>query len=563
MEIKNSGYQFGNFTLMVDEHSLQTDHKEIYLRPKLFETLFFLIERNGHVVRKNELLNAVWPNVIVTENTIYKCIEELRRILRDKSSKPRFIQTIPRMGFKFIAEVKKVSSYSLAVLPFSNMSGNSNQDYFADGITEALIAELSKILSIRVISRTSVMVYKKILKPLPEIANELNVDLVVEGSVQCSGNNVQIIAQLIHAQTDKHLWTEIYEGDIQSIRFLQRTIASSIAGEIKSESVSGQKYSTIEQVVPAAYEAYLKGRYYWNKRTSAGFRKGIEYFERAVQKEPGYASAYVGLADCYNMLSNYDILPSKEVYPKVKEAITKALNINNNLAEAYTSRAFVRMFYEWNWKESENDLQRAIGLNPNCADGHHWYGLCLAIQKRFDESLKEMDEALSLDPLSMIINTNVGWILYFARRYSEAIMQLQQALEFESNFVSGHVKLGWVYEQLGDYEEAINQFQTALKIDNSPALEAILGHSFALTKQKDKALKIIKHLKERSKSQYVTPYLIANIYAGLEDKENAMSWLRNAYQTRDGWIAWLNVDPKLDLLRSDPEFNKLSKSIGF
>lgn len=562
MEVKNSEYQFGNFTLVTDEHSLQMDHQEIYLRPKLFETLFFLIERNGHLVRKDELLDAVWPNVIVTENTLYKCIEELRKVLQDKPQHPQFIQTIPRVGFKFIAEVKKISSDSLAVLPFANLSGDSNLDYFADGITEALIADLSKNLSIRVISRTSAMVYKNILKPLPEIASKLNVDLVVEGSVLCKSNNVQIIAQLIHAQTDQHIWSEIYEGDILDIRSLEREIALAIAGEIKSVPTLQQKKPTVEKIIPKAYEAYLKGRYYWNKRTSEGFRKGIKYFEQAIQIDAGYASAYIGIADCYNMLSNYDILSPNEVYPKVNAAITKAFSIDQKLSDAFTSRAFVKMFYEWSWQKSGKDLLQAIELNPNCADAYHWYGLCLTMQHRFDEALKVMKKALSLDPLSMIINTNIGWILYFARKYIDAIEQLQQSIEFEPNFGSGHVKLGWVYEQLGKYDEAITEFQIALKIDYSLALEAILAHTFALALKKNEAIKIIGQLKEKAQQEYITPYLMAIIYIALQDKKNALAWLKKAYHDRDGWMAWIKVDPKLDPLRPDPEFISLMKLIG-
>jgi TolB-like protein/DNA-binding winged helix-turn-helix (wHTH) protein/tetratricopeptide (TPR) repeat protein len=617
-------YRFGNITLKTDDHSLLKGEEEVHLRPKVFETLLYLIERHGHLVKKDELIGAIWRNVIVTENTLNKCIEELRGVLKDNPHQPVFIQTIPRVGFKFIADVKKImpgqpgeeaslevyassndkqlikpgfkkpfrfrnvvviSSIiplifililvsikfltnnrenfdSIAVLPFTNLS-NPDQEYFADGMTEALIAELAKVSLTKVISRTSVMNYKNVTKPLPEIANELNVDLILEGSVQNTGKRVLVIVQLINPLTNRHIWVESYERDIQDILMLQQELAQTIASKIKMEMIQTHSVS-VDKVDPVAFEAYLKGRFFWNKRTPDNFRKAIDYFDQAIKQDPDYALAYVGIADCYNMLSNYDAMHPEAAYSKVSAALTEAFRINNELAEAHASLAFTKMFYEWDMQEAEKILLRAIEVNPNLADAHHWYGLCLAMQKRFDEALSEMKTALSLDPLSIIINTNVGWVYYFARRYDDAIKQIQHSLELDSTFISGHIKLGWAYEQIGKSEEAIKEFQTGLRLaGNDPALLAILGHAYALANRKNEALEIIGKLKERSDKEYITSYMIAVIYSGLGNEEQAIVWLQKAIQEKDGWIAWLKVDPKLDPIRDSPEFIKLMNLVGF
>jgi TolB-like protein/DNA-binding winged helix-turn-helix (wHTH) protein/predicted negative regulator of RcsB-dependent stress response len=631
-------YRFGNFTLAVNEHCLHRGSQEIHVRPKVFDTLLFLVERHGHLITKTELLNGIWSDVIVTENTLNKCIEEVRHVLNDSPQNPLFVQTISRVGFKFIgrvetsppsnehdandpaslraADVEKpepatkqvvmkqgkipyVTFFSvrlrrdifglvvglaaviiiavglelmhrespvfdsIAVLPFVNLSGDRDQEYFADGMTEALIADLAKIPALKVISRTSVMLYKGTPKPLSEIASALNVSLVIEGSVFRDGNHVRIITQLIDARTDQHLWVGSYDRDVRDILLLQKDLSQAIAKEIHAELTAQEKTMSTPQVDPLAYEAYLKGRYFWNKRTSDGFRKGIQYFEQAIGRDSTYALAYVGLADCYNMLSNYDVLAPAEVHAKIVSAIAKALKINSNLAEAHASLAFAKMFYEWDSKGAEMILRRAIELNPNYADAHHWYGLCLAMQQRFDEARAEMKVAQTLDPLSIIINTNIGWVLYFARQYDQAVKQFQASLELDSAFVSAHVKLGWAYEELAMSDKALAEFKSGLRLlGDDPALQAILASGYAGAKMKSEALVIIDQLKDRTNRQYVTPYMTAVVYAGLGDNDQAFQWLQKAYRGRDGWLAWLQVDPKLDPLRDDPRFVKLMDHVA-
>ncbi|MBI3950869.1 MAG: tetratricopeptide repeat protein [Acidobacteria bacterium] len=454
---------------------------------------------------------------------------------------------------------------SLAVLPFVNLTADPEQEYFADGVTDMLIADLAKLRALGVISRTSVMRYKGTRKSLPEIGRELNVDAVVEGSVLRSDDRIRITAQLIHAATDRHLWVATYERDVRDILSLQREISGNIAQEIRITLTPQEqaRLTSAGQINPAAYEAYLKGRYYWNWRVGEGFNRAIGYFQQAVELDPNYALAYVGLADCYNLLANYDLLPPREAVPKAKAAAKKALELDGTLAEAHASLAFARMYYDWDWQGAESQFQRAIDLNPNYAAVHHWYSLYLAMMGRSDEAMAEMRRAQELDPLSLIINTNVGWLYYFARQYDQAIGQCRKVLEMDANFFSARVKLGWTYEQRGMHEQAIAEFQTVLNVSSDdPALRAMLSRGYALSGRRDEAVRILHQLGEQSQRSYVSPYLIALVYTGLGEKDQAFDWLEKAYENRCGWLAWLRVDPKLDSLRSDSRFADLLRRVG-
>lgn len=648
-----NNFRFGDFTLQVSEHRLVCGEQEIYLRPKAFETLLYLVQRHGHLVGKDELMNRVWADTIVTETAMTHCIEEIRKALGDHAHQPRYLKTIPRLGYKFIAPVTKInvteekiikeeftaikvivteeeqesageidafnasdvpsasllpstrrsltrlSSYwshmgqkilllaviflllivgglylynrshpdiqSLAVLPLTNLNADPAQEYFADGMTEALITELAKISAVRVISRTSIMQYKGAYRPLPEIANELKVDAIVEGSLLYSGERVRITAQLIQANPERHLWAESYERKISDILALQSEVTRAIATEINARLTPQEQahLTRARQVNPEAYQAYLKGRYFWNKRTPEGFNKGIEYFNQAIAIDPSYAPAFAGLADCYNLLNDYDVLPPKEAIPRAKAAAEQALAIDSTLAEAHASLGFALARYDWDWIGAEHEFQRAIELKPNYAIAHHWYALQLGMMGRFQEAMMEMNKALELDPLLLIINANIGWLLFFERNYDPAKQRLQRTLEMEPNFLSAHVKLGWVYEQQGRYEEAIAQFNSALALSgDEDNIIGLLGNSYALSRQRVAAKVIINKLIAQSKQRYISPYWIAVIYACLEEKDNAFQWLNEAVKERSGGLVWLKVEPKLDGLRADPRFNELLRELG-
>jgi serine/threonine protein kinase/tetratricopeptide (TPR) repeat protein len=452
---------------------------------------------------------------------------------------------------------------SLAVLPLVNLSGDVHQDYFADGMTEALISELGQISSLRVISRQSVMRYKGKDNSLAQIARDLNVDAIIEGSMMRAGDRVLIRVRLIYAPTEQQLWSQSYDRGLEDVLALNIDVASAIAEQVKIQLTPQMRIARARVTAPEAHDAYLKGRYYLNDRTETGFRKAIEYFQQAIEKEPRYALAYAGLADCYNLLSNYDVLPPKETVPKAREAAMKALRLDDMLAEAHASLGYAMMQYDWDRLAAETEFRRAIELNPSYAEAHHWYGLLLATKGRFNDALGEMKQAQELDPLSPIINTNTGWILYFAREYDRAIPIYQKTLEMDPEFAGAHVKLAWAYEQKGLYDGAIAEFRKALILTSDhTAILAMLGRTYAASGQREEAMKVIAELNTRSKQAYISPYLIAAIYAELGQEDQAFQWLEKAYEDRSWWLIWLQVDPKLDRLRSNPKFADLLGRTG-
>ena len=453
---------------------------------------------------------------------------------------------------------------SLAVLPLENLSRDSEQEYFSDGMTDALIAELGQIGSLRVISRTSVMQYKGVKRPLPQIAKELNVDAVIEGSVLRSADRVRITAQLIGAVPERHLWARNYERDLRDVLTLQGEIARTIADEVKATVTPDvqARLARTRAVNPEAYEAYLRGRYFWNKRTEEAYKKAIAYFEQALEKDPAYALAYTGLADCYGLLADYGFVPWKEAYPRAKGAATKALELDEALAEAHTSLAVIKSEYEWDWLGAEREFKRAIELNPNYATAHHWYSDHLGEMGRHEEAIAEIKRAQQLDPLSVIINTIAGLRFHWARRYDEAVEQLRKTLEMDPNFAVAHHWLAQVYEQMGQHESAIAEHQKAITASGASSYAvAALGHAYAAGKRNE-ALRILADLNERRKTAYVSPHDIAVIHVALGEKDQAFEWLEKAYQEHAAGIVTLKVDPRLDPMRSDRRFQDLLRRMN-
>jgi TolB-like protein/tetratricopeptide (TPR) repeat protein len=454
---------------------------------------------------------------------------------------------------------------SLAVLPLANLSRDPEQEYFADGMTEALITDLSRIRSLRVISRTSVMRYKGAPKRVPEIARELKVDGVVEGSVLRSGDRVRITAHESTAPTDKHLWAQSYERNLRDVIALQSEVARAIVDEIQI------KLTPLEQVVlagrhpikPEAYEDYLKGRYFWNKRTEGGLRKGIEYLEQAIEKEPGYALAYAGLADSYIALAGYRIRRPMEVVPIAKVNALKALEIDESLAEAHTSMGALHVV-QWDLVAAEREFRRAIALNPNYATGHAWYAEdALAPLGRLDEAIAEVKRAQALDPTSLAVNAVVALVYYLARQYDQAVEQLRKTLEIEPGFAVAHQYLGRAYLQKAEHGQALAEFQRAAALSGGhPFHLAWLGVGYAQSGKKREATQVVGQLKALSRRQYVSAYEVAVIYAGLRQKDRAFEWLEKAAEEHSVHLPFLNVEPALDSLRSDPRFQDLGGRMG-
>jgi eukaryotic-like serine/threonine-protein kinase len=455
--------------------------------------------------------------------------------------------------------------HSLAVLPLENLSRDPEQEYFADGMTDQLITDLAKISALKVISRTSVMQYKGARKPLPQIAQELGVDAVVEGSVQRAGDRVRIIAQLIDARADQHLWACSYERDLRDVLALQDEVAQAIANELKIEIASNGKPRppSSRPVDPAAYEAYLKGHYYSSKRTENDLKKSIGYFLEAINKDPNYAPAYSGMAEAYALLGERGNLPSNEALTRGKAAALKAVGLDDSLAEAHASLAIIAETLEWDWPTAEREYKRALELNPGYAAGHHWYASYLMYLGRTEEGLTEAKRARELDPLSLAINNALGGRLLLAGRENEAIEQIQKTLEMDPNFAPAHTQLGWAYLKKGMNDEAIAEFQKGVALSGSDPEESVdLGYAFAVTGKRDEAKRILARLKRKRERGFVAPAALGIVAGALGEKDEGFAWLEKAYESRDPQLTYLKVGPKFTPLRSDPRFQQLLRRMG-
>lgn len=465
-------------------------------------------------------------------------------------------------GYWWIQKTRKLESggkiQSLAVLPLKNLSGNQEQEYFADGMTEAMIAQLAKIRALKIISRTSVMQYKDSTKPLRSIGEELQVDAVIEGSVLQSGGRVRITAQLFDARTDQNLWAETYERDISNVLALQGEIATDITKQIRIEITSEEqsRLASNETLSAEGYEAYLKGRYFWNKRTTNGMKKAVEYFQKTLDLDPTYAPAYVGLADCYIVQSGKLLgLPGREAYARAKTAITRALEINDTLAEAHTSLGSITGEYDHDWQAAEKEYLRAIELNPNYATAHQWYSDFLVINGRPQEALVQARRALELDPLSLVIHTTVGVRLYALGNYDQAVQHFKKTLEMDTNFLGAYFFLGRTYLQLGKYKEAEESFQNV-------GATAYIGYTYAASGRKEEARRILRDLADQSVEQYVNPFDLTILHIGLGDVDGAFKWLDKAYADNMEEVLFLKMDPLVDPLRSDARFSDLLKRLN-
>ena len=454
---------------------------------------------------------------------------------------------------------------SLAVLPLESLSSEASQDYFADGMTDELISDLGQISALRVISRTSVMTYKHARKPLPQIARELNVDAVVEGTVLRSGDQVRITAQLIEAATDKHLWSQSYEGELRDTLTLQNKVASAIADQIRI-NLNPQEQAALKNtkfVNPQAYEFYLKGRYFWNKRTADGLKVALAYFNQAVDEDPKYAQAYSGLADTYALLGDwqYAAMTPKEALPKAKAAAIKALELDSTLGEAHNSLAFVLDGFDWDLDAGGKEFRRAIDLNPSYATAHHWFAWHLSLLGRYDEAIAEMRKAENLDPLSLIINADLAELLVLAHSYDESIRQSNKTIEMDPNFAMAHNQLAQGYLEKHMYSEAVTELEKAVRLSGgSPTCIANLARAYAASGKRSEAIRLLSGLQKRSNPTYSYGSEIATIYASLGDRDQAMNWLEKAYEER--FNPGVLLRPGFDPLRSDPRFEDLVHRIG-
>jgi len=463
--------------------------------------------------------------------------------------------------------VATANAKSIAVLPFENLSHDPDNAYFADGIQEEILTRLSKIADLKVISRTSTQRYKGTPTNLLEIAKQLGVAHILEGTVQKAADQVRVNVQLINAQADSHLWAEKFDRNLADIFAVESEIATKIADTLQAKLTGSEKQAIAARPTEnsEAHQLYLKGRYFLSRRTEEGLKKSVEFFNQAIDKDSGYALAYSGLADSNMYLLKLAFLRGlsrKESYERAKAAATKALELDDNLAEAHTSLALVKMEYEWEWASSEGEFKRAIQLNPGFAEAHHQYSHYLTAMGRSSESLAESLRALELDPLSLVLNGHLAWHYLYARQYDQAIQQCQKTAELDRNYPETADFRGLAYEQKGMYREAIAELQMAVNLSgNSPHIKAELGHAYAIAGETTPALDILDELKRESTETHISSYDIAVIYIGLGRKDQALEALENAYQERSEWLRYVKVDPRLDPLRGDPRFEKLANQV--
>lgn len=562
--------RFGGFEADFRAGELSKRGVKIKLHRQPLEILRILLEHPGEAVTREELRQKIWPSdtFVDFEQGLYNAVRRLRDALNDSAEKPRFIETLSRRGYRFIgtleASVRKIES--LAVLPLDNLSRDPEQEYFAEGLTEALITTLAKIGELRVVSRTSAMQYKGVRKPLSEIAKELGVDVIVEGTVLRAGDRVRITAQLIDAAKESHLWAESYERELRDVLSLQAEVAQAITHEIRVKLTPQDRthLAQVHPVNPEAYDAYLKGRYHWNRRSGEGLGHAVQYFQQAIVKDPTYAAAHAGLADCLSILGWWGFVPPDEGCGRAKKLALQALEMDSGLAEAHASLAWATMLYDYDFVRAEREFERSIELNPRYATAHQWFGMSLAVMGRHEEAFTELKRAIHLDPLSIIINATLGMAYWCARLYDQQIEQLEKTLELDPDFALGHAGLGYAYRYKSMHEPAIAEVRKGVQLSQgAPMFLAWLVEAYAAGGYSDDAQKILEQLEQISKERYVSPYHMGRICAALGKKEEALRWLETGYRERAAWMVVLKVEPQFDGLRSDPSFQHLLRRMKF
>ena len=590
-------YEFGGFRLDLEQRLLSHGGETVALPPKVFETLVLLIEHKGRVVRKEDMMKTLWPDRYVEESNLTQNIFMLRKMLGGDPGKAQYIETIPKRGYRFIGTVKETQEEvdqteeealpvpveepepeapqekstrpeetrnSIAVLPMVNETGDPALEYLTDGITDSLIKLLSKLPQVHVIARSLVFRYKGKEENALKIGRELTADTVLVSRAVAFGSVLIIRAELVEVSTGWQLWGEQYKTQLSDILQLEDEVSRNIAAKLHLKMTEEEKKRLCKHDTEnaEAYQAFLMGRNYRNKRTGEGYAKAIECFEHAIKLDPGYALAYSALADSYVSFDFYGILPPWETSPKAKTAAINALLIDDTLAEAHTSLACVKMMYERDWSNAEREFKRAIELDPDFAHAHNWYSHFLMALGRIEESFIESEIALKLDPLDDSINQYLGWHHIHARQFERAIAQLEKTLEENPNFFLARVTLGMAYEQKGEVAKAIEEFKKAYELEGNAIVLGFLGHAYARAGNREEARKILQELEELAKRIYVPPFSIALIYTSLGESTEAFEWFEKAYAAQNEWLNWLKVAPEVDSLRADPRFAALIERLN-
>jgi TolB-like protein/DNA-binding winged helix-turn-helix (wHTH) protein/Tfp pilus assembly protein PilF len=608
-------FRFATFELDSRAGELRKAGVKQKLAGQHFQVLQTLLEHSGQIVTREQLRDRLWPDntVVDYDLALKKAVNRLRETLGDSAESPRFIETVPRRGYRFLVDVQAIEPAqstsvsnrivpwkpafavalalagvllvalnagrlrsrifanarpleirSIAVLPLENLSNDPAQEYFSEGISDALTTNLAQIGSLRVISRTSAVQFRSSKKTLPEIGRDLRVDAIVEGTVSRAGDRVRITAQLIEASTDHHLWASSYERDLHDVLALQDQVARDIADEIRIKLTPSERALLTEAhaINSDAHDAYLRGRYWWSKRSKEGEWKGLQYFQKAVALDPNYALAYAGIADSFLVLGHHGRLPPKEALPKAKEAATKALELDPSLAEVHTSLATVKFTFDRDWTGAESEFKQAIALNPNYATAHHWYSHYLVAMGRLDEAVNELERARDLDPFSIPINAFLGMTLYCARRYDDAIPQVRRAIEMHPELEELHNELADIYEQEHRLADAFVERQQALRLGGSASLAASLEPVYQHAGYKAYLLAMVQSL-ERGSDPGSRPNLkLAHLYIMTGDRDHALHYLERDYDEMDPWLLNIQADPAMDSLRPSPRFHNLVHRLG-
>ena len=632
--------RFGDdFELDPRAYQLRSGGIPLKLKPIQLNLLFLLVQHRGELVTREQIVEHIWGKDVFldADNSINGAISKIRQVLRDNAERPRFIETVTGIGYRFIAPTEELSGplppaqlipppidiadipvaqdatasknpslrrwqmtalaaavivlvaaagtyfqwsrsrvrqpsgarMMLAVLPFENLTGDAKQEYFSDGMTEEMISRLGNLnpQQLGVIARTSVMQYKNSREGLDQIGRALGVQYVLEGSVRRDGEKVRITAQLIQVRDQTHLWSREYDRELSNLFAVQGEIAQEIADQIQVTLGDADRVAPAQQPLLSsqqyeAYDLYLQGRYFWNKRNGEGFQQAIELFQQAIDKDPQYARAYAGLADAYALTCTYGLVPANENMPKARAAALRALQINEGLAEAHTSLALISEFYDWDWQTAGKEFKRAIQLDPNYATAHQWYAEYLGFQGRFDEALEESERARKLDPLSLIIAADDGVILYNARQYDRAIQQFDTVLKKDPKMGRAQMIVA-AYAQKGMYSSALGKLEIWQRIAPGPWNWAWQAFVYGHAGQPAQAQEALKKIEPDSNLWHTDPVpMFVTVYAGMGNKDEAISWLQRAYLEHSEIIVSLKVDPLFDPLRSDPRFQDLLHKVG-
>ena len=646
-------YEFGEFRLDTAERLLLRKGEPVSLPPKVFDTLVVLVEHGGHLMDKDQLMRELWPDAFVEDVNLSVNISALRKVLGESEGGGHYIDTVPKRGYRFVADVRELEGESedlvvhsrirarivserlgitttselpepaaaerrntfiaaprlnrkrkivpaalgasvlvlgltlaavyfhnssrgsgistpvskmnsMAVLPLKPLGQASDDQYLELGIADDLINRLSNLKQVVIRPTSAVRKYTDAGQDPVAAGKELKVDTVLEGNIQKLGDRVRVTVRLLSVSDGHALWSGKFDENARDIFAVEDSISEEVA-EALIPQLTGEERKLVTKrgtESPEAHEAYLKGRYFWNKRTGEGFNKAIEYFKQAIQIEPNYALAYAGIADCYVSLYDYDLIPADSAIPNAKAAASKAIQIDETLAEPHCSLAYVESLHDWNWPEAESEFKKAIALNPNYATSHHWYALSLAFEGRFDESMQEIKRAQELDPLSLPINGNVGRILYFRREFDRAVEQLQYTLELDPNYSGAHYKLAEVYAITGRHEEAVSEYERWLELGGDKELARALKKGYEDSGYRGAFQMWLSKLQQQSKQQHVSPYALAVLYLAQGKNDQALSYLEKAADDRSSWIVLIKADPKFDNLRKEPRFKDLLRRMG-